>query len=397
MPTASFICCWKRSLFPDEKEIFHVKGYLKKYIWDLLLCVLIAAGLSVNLEAGFAGEGPLLLLMIMAAALPVVFFAGRTRAGLVILFLLGSLTAAAFAFLEYPVSPAWYAVFLAGVSTLYMYRVYCISLLRAESGTADYRACFIQSAAVSLTVILLAGAICFSVVEPLSLPTGEAKLTKTLMASELMQRLGISYETTVSRDRPAADKPTASLQEQPKTESAQNREPVAKEKQQQDQKKNGRIVQDSHSLSAIAVTFRKNVSKLGIAAAGILLLLLAAVMIRRLRRKKWYAGILRETNEDGAMKLYLYFMKKLRSAGHKRPEGVTLLEYALKSRETLARFTVDKTDFLALTRIYLGILYGYHTISEEEYESFLAFYKGFPVNLRKEMGRFRYFIKYLAI
>ena len=107
--------------------------------------------------------------------------------------------------------------------------------------------------------------------------------------------------------------------------------------------------------------------------------------------------MLSETKEDGALDLYLYFVEKLGKAGLKRPVGSTLLEYAVDSQDALDRFSVGDAGFLRLTEIYLSILYGYRTITEEEHELFLSFYKRFHRNLRHQMGAIRYCAKYFTI
>jgi hypothetical protein len=178
---------------------------------------------------------------------------------------------------------------------------------------------------------------------------------------------------------------------------SENNKTPGKNNAQQEQKQNGKIVQSNDSSSALAVTFHKNAGKLRIAAVSAFLLLVAAIIIKKIHRKKWYARLLSEIKEDGAMELYLYFAEKLRKAGFKRPDESTLLEYAVNSKDALDRFTVEEVSFLGLTRIYLSILYGYRTITDEEYEYFLTFYKGFHRNLRRKMGNFRYCAKYFMI
>ena len=370
-----------------------MKKYSEKYIWEAVLCVLGSVGLAMNIIAGFTDVSPLFFGAVMLVILPVVFFVGRSRAGLILLFLFGTWMIAAFAFLEYPVSLLGCLVFTACTFALYLYRVYCISLLRSERGNADFRAYFLQAAAVSAIVILLAGGIWYGVIRPMSPPTDEAGLTKTLMSSELMRQLGISHETIVSRDRLPSDKAADTLKEQQKNES--NKTP--ENHKQQDQKQNGKIVQSNDPLKTLAITFRKNKGRLWLAAAAVFIVLAAAIIIKKIRRKKWYARVLSEIKENGAMELYLYFAEKLRKAGLKRPDGSTLLEYARDSQGALDRFSVEDTSFLRLTEIYLSIVYGYRTITEEEYEQFLVFYKVFHKNLRRHMGRLRYFAKYFVL
>lgn len=369
-----------------------MKKYAKKYFWDIILCILISAGLSANVSVGFAQVSPLETCFILLVILLVVFGAGRSRAGLIVLFLLGTLMTSAFAFLEYPVSLWGCAVFLFSVFALYLYRVYCISLLQSEKGQIDYRAYFIQATAAALAVMLLAGGICYGVVRSLPTPADESKLTKILMSSELLQKLGVSYETKVSHDKLPADKSTESIKNKQKNEVAPDQK-----KAQQDQKKNGKIVQSNDSLSALAITFHRNAGKLRIAAVAVLFLLIVAVILKRFLRKKWYAGVLAETKEDGVMKFYNYYTKKLRKTGFKRPESQTLSDYALSSQQEMELFSVGDADFRRLTQIYLSILYGYRMISDEEQELFLDFHKEFYRNLRKKMGLFKYCMKYFSI
>ena len=195
--------------------------YLRGQIWEILTCTAASAGLALNLYAGFylpeslTAAWPLTVLIALAvtvlltlaaysrrttlaglviaaaaviavvlwarsggiletdvlsthpllfAALAVlapvlVFLLGRTRPGLVILFLGGSVLCAAFCFLQYPVSLPGCLAFVGGTALLYLQRVYSVSLMGAGSGAVKIGACFAQSVLAAVLALALAAGI----------------------------------------------------------------------------------------------------------------------------------------------------------------------------------------------------------------------------------------------
>ncbi|HBR01705.1 MAG TPA: hypothetical protein DD738_03760 [Ruminiclostridium sp.] len=431
-----------------------MKKHIGKYFWDFILCVFISAGLAENIFAGFemadpwsgnllavAGivaavtvllflgyynrmtmvismtaqaaaliavmvilqqrglfsapytidGNPILFWIIVISTSCVVFWAARTRAGLVVLFLVGTTVTAAFDFLEYPVCRWGYLAFVGGAFILFLYRVYCISHMYSETEKTAFNVYFAQSVIAGTMALLLASGAYYSIIKPMSPPADKLNLAQKLMSMDILYEIGVASTRIIYSDDPAT---TAENENQQNTNDDNYNENIQK---QNEPKKDGEIVPGRDPITALAVTFRQNAKMIWIAAASAILILVLAVIIKFLLRKKWYDSLLKETNEDSAIELYNYFLKKLIKAGFRRPDGLTLLEYASGLQYELENFSVGKANILSLTQIYTRILYGCQKISEDERELFHDFYKEFYRNLKNEMGNFRYLIHFFTI
>ena len=418
-----------------------MKKYIEKYFWDFILCVLISAGLSLNLFAGYEMTDPLsgnlfavavvviavttllflayynrrtlVISMIAEAAALIaaivilqqlgifsdlenidgdpllfwiiviptsfaVFWAARTRAGLIILLLAGTMLTSAFDLLVYPVCRWGYFAFVFGAFVLFLYRVYCISLTYSDRGKIAFNVYFAQSVIVCMVALMLASGVYYGIIKPMSPPTDELNLAKRLISMDILEKAGVSSTTIIHSDDPV--------------KTAQNQE---NNKKQNEQKKEKKIVHGNNPMTVMAVTFRNNLNIIWIAVASIIMMLVLAIIIKLLLRKKWYSNLQKETKEDCAIELYNYFLKKFSKTGLGRPDGFTLLEYASGLQNNLEHFSAGDANFLSLTQIYMSILYGCQKISEDESELFNDFYKEFYRNLKNEMGNFRYLFHFL--
>jgi hypothetical protein len=430
-----------------------MRKYTGKYFCDFILCVLISTGLSLNVFAGyemtdtlsgnlFAAAGvvivvtalqflayhnrrtliiliiaeaaaliaaivilqqmgvfsesqtidgnPLLFWIIVISTSLVVFWAARTRTGLVILFLTGTIMTAAFDFLQYPVSLWGYFVFVLGAFILFLYRVYCISLTYSDRDKTAFSLYFAQSVIVGMAALVLASGVYYGIIKPISPPTDELKLTKKLISMDILKEAGVSSTRIIYSDDPVR---TSQNENQQNT----NKGGYNNSQKHNDQKKEGKIVHDKNPMKSKAVTFPINLNIIWIAVASIIVILILAIIIKIFWRKKWYNNLLKESKEDCAMELYNYFLKKIKKTGFKRPDDLTLLEYASGLQNELEDFSVGDADFMSLTQIYTRILYGCQQISEDERELFTDFYKEFNRNLKNEMGNFRYLVHYFSI
>lgn len=425
-----------------------MKKYFGQYFLDFILCILIGAGISVNVFAGyemndpwsanlavavftvfcatavlfasrfnrfgmrisfpvtaavligvvaalystgaFSGRGPIdenpLLFWIIVVTVSVsVFWATRWRAGIVILFLAASYLSAAFDFLLYPVSMGGYFAASFGMAILYQYRAQRSGASgyggngASAGGVGNGGKTVVQTTAFALVAVLMASGLYYGVVKPLDPPEKDMRLAQKLMSMQIMKEAGISSKKVLIEDPPEEPEAPPEQPEQPRKEGG------------------GKAGDNGSLAGAMAITYKRYESQIWIAAAAPVLVFLMAFCLKLLLRRRWYANQLRKTNEAGAAALYLYFVRKLKKAGLKRPESLTLLEYAAASRERLERFSVYDTDFLRLTQIYLKMIYGYQQISDEERDLFHDFYKEFYKNLRAEMGTLRYCVHFFTI
>lgn len=420
-----------------------MKKYIGEYLWDFILCVLIGTGLVLNVFAGYemtdpwsgrlwavAGivsvvmallfaayykrillvisfiaeaaalvaaiiilqkmgvftasktidENPLLFWLIVISTSVLVFWAARTRAGIVTLFLAGTIMTAAFDFLQFPVSQGGYLAFVFGAFVLLLYRIYCISLMHSDKVKTAFSQYFTQSVIVSLAALMLAGGVYYGIVKPMSPPTDQLKLTAQLMSMDMVKKAGISSVTVI-----------------PANEMVREVQNENRSKNHNEHEKEGKIVQGKNPMTTKKVTFPLPSNFIWMAAVSIIALFVLATVIKLFGRKRWYRAVLKESKEDSAIELYNYFLKKIRKMGCGRPDGHTLLEYAYGLQTKLEPYSVGDANFLSLTQIYTKILYGCQNISDDEWELFIDFYKEFNRNLKNEMGSLRYLVHFFSI
>ena len=420
-----------------------MKKYIGEYLGDFILCILIGTGLALNVFAGYemtdpwsghlwavAGmvtavmvllfaayykrillvisfiaeaaaliaaiiilqkmgvftasktidQNPLLFWIIVISTSVLVFWAARSRAGIIILFLAGTIMTAAFDFLQFPVCQGGYLAFVFGAFVLLLYRIYCISFRHSDKVQAAFSRYFVQSLIISLAALMLAGGVYYGLVKPTSPPTDQLKLTAQLMSMDIVRKAGISSVTVIPANEMVREV-------QKENQSKDHNEPEKEEK----------IVQGQNPMTTKKVTFPLPSNFIWMTAVSIIVLLILAMIIKLLGRKRWYRALLQQSKEDSALELYNYFLKKIRKTGCGRPDGHTLLEYAYGLQTKLEPYAVGDANFLSLTQIYTKILYGCQNISEDEWELFIDFYKELNRNLKKEMGSLKYLVHLFSI
>ncbi|MCD8018078.1 MAG: hypothetical protein LUF92_00365 [Clostridiales bacterium] len=227
--------------------------YYKNRIWDILLCIALSIGLVFHIDSGFLLEDRLsasvpatillvaivvLLLFLFASSkimtmigivtgvvLLVIFLiyvriahpfaeeaanslgitvtililstlltflATRTRAGTIVLFLIGNLILAGSCFLQFPVKTWAFLLFVLAACMMFLYRIYVISLQQVHTGKVRMQRYMTQTLGVCLTAFVVAAVAFFGVVRPLNPPTRELKLITRLENMQLLAVLGVS-------------------------------------------------------------------------------------------------------------------------------------------------------------------------------------------------------------
>ncbi|HML37813.1 MAG TPA: DUF4129 domain-containing protein [Bacillota bacterium] len=353
---------------------------------------LLGEAFALYQRGAFSGPGhvdanPALYWVIVGTAAIAVFWASRSKTGVAVLFLAGTFLIAAFDFLKYPVSLPGYLAMAAGMAALFLNRVHSRTAAAGQTAKVDFRAYFVQAAVIALIASLLSGGLYYGVVRPLAPEPNQRDLAERLMSVKILKDLGISATKIIVAEKPKEP-------EKAKPDSPQQLKDQQKE-QNREQKQNSGNGQGL--MNSLAITYKMHPGRVWSRLAAVVLLAALAFWFKLFRRKRWYSNLREKTYEEGATELYLYFIKKMKKAGLKRPKGLTLLEYADSFREKLDRFAVYEVNFTQLTRIYLKMAYGYQKISEEEWELFDRFYREFHKNLRFEMGNFKYCLQFFLI
>lgn len=334
---------------------------------------------------GAMDKNPNLFPAVTVLVALLVFWLSRTKAGICLLFLGGSFLAAFFDLLGYPVSSPGLILFFLGCLTL------CFCRAREALGTYDFRwNSLARSAMAAGLILLLAAGLFYGASGFLQPPAGKGELAAKLREEPIMERLGISSTKTIVTEEPIP--PEIQKQEKPEEEKK-----LEEEKQQDQRKETGRIGDGLHLAAALAVTFKAAEKFLWVTVPLVIILAASAVPMRMLLRKRWYQKVLTGSREQGVTLLYTYFLKRLGRLGLKRPQDMTLSEFAQDAREALTEFAVYDADFMRLTGIYQKVIYGGQQVSEKEFELFQDFYTEFLKNLKREMGSMKYLFAYFML
>ena len=337
------------------------------------------------------------LILIVTAVL--VFLLSRTRPGLIALFLIGTIIQAGSSFLQFP-TPVWgFVLFLIAVFILFFYRCYAAALKRAVIGKTALGGYARQSAVICLIVLLLSGGIFLGVIRPLNPPTQELRLITVLKSMDLLEVLGVSSVHTVMDEDLTSD-------EDPDREEDSNDPGEEEDDDAMNAPEDGSDADDSadaadadtdqtEEYSAVAYYFpvKTMLWVLVLIAAVIAALIRLRIRLRQRRR----AQIRALAKEDGIVNYYLFFLRRLKRAGHSRPPTHTLRQFVAESETELAPFDADDVTFAALTELYEEVLYGGKAVTDEEFALFERYYDAFYQNLRRDMGTPKYLLYWVVL
>ncbi|MCC8028963.1 MAG: DUF4129 domain-containing protein [Lachnospiraceae bacterium] len=437
-----------------------MKKYLQYRCWDLIFCIVISVGLAVNLLSGFeiddvtermpvlvvlvvvvcavcllaainrmtaligiaAGVAALIIAVVLyrgtnifindaenasqifyivvIAAAVAVFLVCRSRAGIVILFLLGNILQAGAAFLQFPTRTWAYLLFLIGCGLMMFYRVYVRSILKAHTGKVRFRGYMTQNLCVCLAALLAATGIFAGIIRPLNPPTDDLKLIQQLMSFEILEKIGVSTVLVqVDRDKISVQEPEEEMATDEREEQEEEEDAGIEEEPDREEQDDAGNQQDT----AAAFTERARAISYQLAKHWYILVILAAVLVclgiysRKLLRKKWLAEIDRLPRGDAVLNLFALFVFGMERAGCKKAANLTLDEYRKVNAKQLRKFDAETVDFTRLTEIYRKAYYGRQSVTDEEYADYLSYYAAFHRNVRKAVGIFRYVILYFRL
>ena len=333
------------------------------------------------------------LVLVVTALL--VWLLTRSRPGTVVLFLIGTILCAGAHFLQFPI-PVWCLfLFLLAISASFLFRVYNVSLQKADIVSGSTAAYLRQTGIVAVAVLLLAGGVFFGVVRPLNPPTQELKLITVLKSMQQLDRLGVS-RTEIVLD------PNLSSTEEPEDEEKGNEE----NEEESDSPQGENEIPQQSLTETMRENFTSAVQQTWAAARydqhnfqwlWLLLLIpvaIAAAYIGRFeRRKRWRKRVQALPRESAVVNYYRYFLKRLNRLGLKRSAHATLREYAALNEVQLQPFEGENCRFADLTAIYESVLYGRHRVTDQEYAAYEAFFDRFYLGLKKELGPVRYWLK----
>lgn len=327
-----------------------------------------------------------LLIEVLAAVLT--FLLSRTRLGLAVLFLGGNIVQAGAHFLQFP-APLWsFLVFLVAVFAMFFYRVYTVSLLRAEMGKVRIGQYLRQVAAICLAAVLLSGVAYFGVVRPLDPPTQELRLINVLKSMDVLEVLGVSntqiiLDPELTSEQPPED--TEQSDEQDQEESDALDAPLDTDDSQEDVK--------TTLQELMAIRYDWSVQQLWWLFVLLAALVVGIFVLRVALKRRWRKGLQALPHEDAVLRYYRFFLSRMEKAGLKKPPAWTLREYTDNMQLQLQAFEAGGSTFGGLTAVYEKVLYGGCSVTEEEYQGFETFCDHFYRNLRREIGPVKYYLQ----
>lgn len=352
--------------------------------WDGLLCILISIGMIVNILAGFKeSEMQSALPLVIVCTLGAVFAASRTRVGMIVLFLAGTLIQAGASFLQFPCSLAAYMLFLTGSVWMYFFRIYVISLGNAHTGKVRTGKLMLQNVWICVLAMALAGGIFCGIVKPLDPPVHELKLIQKQKSFDLLEKIGVvSHLEQPNLNRQSDQKSEETLATSQTDETQEDTDSSG-----QNQKISGTQA-DASTSEQIAQTLQKPSERVQaityhetarwylwviVAVAAVLFFL----WLYNYRKKRWFTKLEQLSLSRRILCLYAYFLKRWEKQGCVRAGNQTLDEYLQVKGTEMQTYDSPDASWAHLTEIYRKVYYGGMEASEQDYTEYLKYYEVF--------------------
>ena len=341
-------------------------------------------------------ENSVFIFLLVAVVVSVlVFLLTRTRPGTVVAAILGNFIFVGSKFLAFPAQLWSYFVLLAGCAVMFLLRFYRSSALKAQASKVRNLKYFIQSAVVTIIALGIAVGLYFAVIRPISPPTYDLQLISILRNMDIMEVFGVASE------REVYDPDLASGQIRDGSEFAENEGEDENDETEQSEEEQATLqewIQNSAFVKNLrAVTYRLKEHSFIYLIAIPVIIIVAIFVIRLLKKRAWRRRVQGLSKEDGIRNYYRFFISRLKRAGIKREDTVTLYDYAKQSEHQLEPFAEGESSFSNLTDIYCKVNYGKCQVTDEEYALFESFYDRFHRNLRQEMGLPKYLLNIFRI
>ncbi|MCL2677931.1 MAG: hypothetical protein FWE85_02635 [Clostridiales bacterium] len=351
------------------------------------------AGMGENAEANAPAFG-----LILAFLSLLVFLLSRTRAGAVILAVLGSIAICAVVFLEYEHYFWGYLVFIGASLCMCYYRNYRHNIIHTNTVKVSFsRFASISSAAVGL-VLILSIVVSVTLIQPLNLPTLELKLITRHLSLEVLEQSASSSKVIMPdvEQKSSETDNTTTTSKNPGEEDMEKTEyqEVAPTLQDKDT-----FTLNHSNMENFLYAIRYVLSEIPpffLIAVPFLIILLAVFTKKGLRRRWYYKTLLKDKKQQ-VIDFYLYYLKKFEVLSYRRPLADTPIEFAGKLKDKLRVFSVDDADITSLTNVFIKANYGRLDVSDEEYSLFLKFHKAFYKNCKAKLGTVKYLRKFFAL
>ncbi len=289
-------------------------------------------------------------------------------------------------------------VAIASVMALFVYQAYRSSVYAAQRvrGTS-----FAQAAAfscgLSALCVLVGVAFFFLIVSPLGVQTPQIKPFK-----DYFQRPVVEYAGNYKRK--PVDDPSQKSSELSKNKSttrnntlggSQGKSADNKQENNQDQQQNAgskkSYDQSSWDQAFQAISYEQLVLGILVLIALFVAFLVFVVLMWKRRRKRRLERIALKKDAYQVWWIYAFLVGRMERLGCKRASNLTLMEYAMATRDELEYlFTDAKLDFLGMTLVYQRAAYGQGTVTPEELDAFKDCYWAFYRNAYRHTAKLKW-------
>ena len=375
-------------------------AYSKKtVVAAIALCVFAAAvfGILVGTEAIVPDAYYLYLLLTFIASLTV-FLLSRKRVSAALLSVLGTLIIGAMTFLQYGSFVYCLLLFLFSSSCLFLFRNHRLRVMSGanekhrQSGFAALTCC------ICIAAVLLSVCTYFVVIRPLSPPTRELKLVTKLMTLPILEQLGISSHIfLLDPERAAApDNEDSMLSDEDAPRGSENAPQTPPPDDAQEPVENVFLSQGVVSELASAVRYFIADYRWLILPTALVLITAASVLLKKLHRRRRLKSFSKGGKKGQITGIYDYLMGKLPLADMPSVGCDTALEYCARVEPRVERLFQNGL-FRKLTEVFCRTLYGKYEPSDDEYAMFVRCYNDFPANCRRNVGLWRFVIRFFKL
>ena len=361
--------------------------------------------LFVDAQINDDPESPVIFGVVALAVPLAVYLLSRRRAGMVVLLVAAvvALGAVQFLYRDWATDQGGTVVSVVVVVALFAllvfqsYRTGVRQVKRLER-TAFARATLF-AVATAVVCVALAALVYVAIIAPLGLTTPEIKPFQDYYARPVIEYTGVYDEQQI-------DNPDITTNKTNDENEDSNQDADGGERQQapdnNDEEGSNPVTSLVESLTSFdindwnqqftAVSYEQ--LRLGALIAMLIAaaLLTAAVLLQRSRRERRLKKLADKPLEVRIWSVYDFLTGRFAKLGIKRPETLTLMEFAMSHRAQMAPFTrgTGGVDFLALTLIYQRACYDKGRVTEDDWRAVERFYRAFFKNARAYVGRRRW-------
>ncbi len=343
---------------------------------------------------------------VVSIVVPVaVYLLSRRRVGMVVLLVAAVVALGAVQFLyrdwaAHDAGTAVSVVVLVALFALFAFQGYRTGIREVKrlERTAFARATLF-AVGTSLACVAVGALLYFAIIAPLGLTTPEIKPFQDYYTRPVIEYTGVYDEQQV--DNPDITTNQTNDENKDSNQDADGGE-QQKSPDNNDEQGSNPVASFVESLTSFDINDWNqqfaaiNYEQLRLGAIIVVLIVaaiaVAAVLLQRARRERRLKKLASEPLEVRIWSIYDFLTGRFAKLGIKRPETLTLMEFAMARRAQMAPFArgTEGVDFLALTLIYQRACYDKGRVSEQDWLAVERFYRAFFKNARAYVGRRRW-------